>query len=112
MEPSDGWIGVDLDGTLAYLGSQIPEVIGPPIPEMMDRVRNWLQKGYQVKIFTARASVPEQIPIVRQWLRNHDLPELEITNAKDFGMIECWDDRSVEVIANTGRPANPLRNRT
>ncbi len=28
--------------------------------------------------------------------------ELEITNVKDFGMIELWDDRAVQVIPNTG----------
>lgn len=106
----EGWYGVDLDGTLAhYSGWKGPDHVGPPIPEMLDRVKNWLNDGRQVKIFTARASNPAYLPPIREWLRQHGLPELEITNVKDFGMIECWDDRAVEVITNTGRPANLLR---
>lgn len=110
MEDEEGWIGVDLDGTLAQDGGwEGPEQIGEPIPEMLDRVRNWLNQGRRVKIFTARACIPQQIPPIRDWLRKHGLPELEITNMKDYAMIESWDDRAVEVIPNTGRPANPLR---
>lgn len=106
----DGWIGVDLDGTLAHdTGWAGPDQIGPPIPAMLERVQKWLREGRRVKIFTARATIPQQIPPIREWLRQHGLPELEITNVKDFEMIECWDDRAVEVVTNTGRPANPLR---
>ena len=51
----DGWIGVDLDGTLAkYDGWHGIEHIGMPIRPMMERVRTWLAMGIQVKIFTAR----------------------------------------------------------
>ncbi|MDR2430063.1 MAG: hypothetical protein LBD14_04080 [Puniceicoccales bacterium] len=99
------WIGVDLDGTLArnlpWMGH---ERIGAPVPLMMARVRNWLAQGLTVKIFTARAVQPEAIPPIRRWLAEQGLPELEITNAKDFNMIECWDDRAVQVVQNTGRP--------
>jgi len=106
----EGWIGVDLDGTLAHdTGWHGPDQIGPPIPEMLARVQNWLIEGRRVKIFTARATVPQQIPPIREWLRKHGLPELEVTNVKDFGCIEIYDDRAVEVIHNTGRLANPLR---
>jgi len=106
----EGWIGVDLDGTLAHdTGWHGPDQIGPPIPEMMERVRNWLRDGRRVKIFTARATIPQQIPPIREWLRQQGLPELEVTNVKDFACIEIYDDRAVEVIHNTGRLANPLR---
>lgn len=48
-----GWIGVDLDGTLAeYTGWHGPGHIGPPIPKMLDRVKNWLAEGVDVRIFT------------------------------------------------------------
>ena len=106
----EGWYGVDLDGSLAhYTGWKGPEHIGPPIPEMLERVRNWLNQGRHVKIFTARATTPQHIPYVRDWLRENGLPELEITNVKDYSCIEIWDDRAVELVPNTGRPANPLR---
>ncbi len=100
-----GWIGVDLDGTLAhYDGWRGPDYIGDPIPAMLDRVRAWLAEGKQVKLFTARASVPAYIPPVAAWLRKHDVGALEITCVKDFAMIELWDDRCVQVIPNTGVP--------
>lgn len=99
------WIGVDLDGTLArnipWMGH---DRIGAPVPLMMARVRNWLAQGMTVKIFTARAAQPEAIEPIKRWLAEHGLPELEITNAKDFNMLECWDDRAVQVVQNTGRP--------
>ena len=100
------WIGVDLDGTLAeeIPGNQDPETIGEPVPAMMARVREWLADGQCVKIFTARASVPSQVTLVKEWLKAHDLPDLEVTNAKDFRMIELWDDRAVRVNRNSGQP--------
>ena len=48
------WIGVDLDGTLAQADPwQGFEHIGKPIPNMMKRVKIWLELGYRVKIVTA-----------------------------------------------------------
>ena len=102
---SKGWIGVDLDGTLAhYEGWKGPSEIGEPIPKMMERVKGRLSEGIQVKIFTARASIPSQILPVREWLEKHGLGDLPITNKKDISMIELWDDRVIQVIPNTGEP--------
>lgn len=100
-----GWIGVDLDGTLAFYDSwKGKEHIGEPVPEMLFRVRNWIAQGRLVKIFTARVQEPENIPYIQAWLEKHGLGELEITNIKDFAMIELWDDRCVQVEPNTGKP--------
>lgn len=106
MKPQkNGWIGVDLDGTLArYDGWYGPAHIGEPIPGMVQRVKNWLEEGVEVRIFTARASVPEYIPFVTQWLEKQGLPALEVTNIKDFAMICLWDDRCVQVETNSGEP--------
>ena len=100
-----GWIGVDLDGTLAKYESweKNGETIGEPVPEMLFRVKNWVVNGKTVKIFTARASVSDQIPPIKEWCKKHGLGDLEVTNVKDFGMIELWDDRAVAVEMNTGR---------
>jgi hydroxymethylpyrimidine pyrophosphatase-like HAD family hydrolase len=66
------WIGVDLDGTLAhYTGWRGAEHIGVPIPAMLERVQAWVAAGVTVKIFTARASVPEYIPYIVIWLEKH-----------------------------------------
>lgn len=98
-----GWIGVDLDGTLAhYDGWKGADHIGEPIRDMMARVKQWIREGKTVKIFTARAAHPEQIPYVQAWLEKHGLPSLEVTCRKDLAMVELWDDRCVTVQTNTG----------
>lgn len=103
-----GWIGVDLDGTLAhYDGWYGPAHIGEPIPAMMKRVQGWIDEGREVRIFTARASVPEYVPFVTQWLEKQGLPALKVTNVKDFAMISLWDDRCVQVETNSGKPKLP-----
>ena len=108
------WIGVDLDGTLACEtpDAQDPDVIGEPVEPMMRRVRSWLAEGKAVKIFTARASVPRQVELVKQWLKDNGLPDLEVTNTKDFKMIELWDDRAVQVNRNSGQPVDAQDSRT
>ena len=99
-----GWIGMDLDGTLARSDMMISlATIGKPVPEMVKLLKQLIEKGNRVKIFTARASDPEQLPLIRKWLKENDLPELEITNAKDYNMIRCYDDRAIQVIENTGK---------
>lgn len=110
-EPAAGkeaapWIGVDLDGTLArYDGWRGFDFVGKPVPVMLSRVKHWIKNGYTVKIFTARAAFPEAgIPPVKKWLEENGLPDLEVTNQKDFSMIELWDDRAVQVVANSGKP--------
>lgn len=98
-----GWIGVDLDGTLAfYNGWQGPSHIGDPIPLMEQQVKLWLHEGVKVKIFTARASDPDQVPIVEDWLVKHGFGKLPVTNQKDYGMIALYDDRAFHVIPNEG----------
>jgi len=43
---SGGWIGVDLDGTLAhYEGFKGAQHIGEPISPMVERVKRWLAEG-------------------------------------------------------------------
>jgi hypothetical protein len=103
------WIGVDLDGTLALDQSNKREnkglgEIGSPIKPMLNRLKKWIAEGKTVKIFTARASSPRQVVMVKKWLAIHGLPDLEVTNVKDLRMIELWDDRCVQVMTNLGEP--------
>lgn len=112
------WIGVDLDGTLAFYDKWTAwNVIGPPIPAMLTRVQQWLSEGREVRIFTARCCFDEDtcyktgakftrddiIRVVQDWCENAGLPRLPVTYMKDFKMVELWDDRAVQVIPNTGR---------
>lgn len=97
-----GWIGVDLDGTLAeYKGWRGPDHIGRPIRRMRLRVVHWLAEGYDVRIFTARTEA--SYPAIERWCLKQFGRKLPITNVKDYGMVELWDDRAVQVEANTGR---------
>lgn len=97
------WISVDLDGTLArFEGWRGPEHIGPPIVSMLRRVLAWVAEDRRVKIFTARAGLPAAIEPLRTWLHAQGLPDLEITNVKDFDMEELWDDRAIAVLHNDG----------
>jgi len=107
-----GWIGVDLDGTLAaYDGWQGIDKIGAAIPAMRNRVQGWIDEGKDVRIFTARVSCAEPersqvIGYIGAWCVNVFGVALPVTNEKDFGMVELWDDRAVQVIPNTGKRAD------
>lgn len=116
------WIGVDLDGTLAhYDGWHGVDIIGEPIAPMVERVRAWLAQGKRVKIFTARmhghgmpligGGVEDVQTPIEEWCRKHIGQALEVTNVKDFGMIELWDDRAVQVESNTGIPVAACKDR-
>jgi hypothetical protein len=117
-----GWIGVDLDGTLAVYDRTLPYTggIGEPVPAMLARVKDWLSRGIEVRIFTARVGEPqqkwegyehsimadgiaEQRSLIEAWCEKHIGVCLPVTATKDFGMIELYDDRCVRVEINTGR---------
>lgn len=110
-----GWIGVDLDGTLAhYSGWVAPDEIGKPVHIMVGRVNRWLSEGREVRIFTARVShdgsrkrmddARRAHVAIEAWCERYIGQVLPITNVKDYHMIELWDDRAVQVIPNTGMP--------
>jgi hypothetical protein len=106
-----GWIGVDLDGTLAeYHDWRGIEHIGEPVPKMLARVKQWLKEGKQVKIFTARVcNMDGRAKLARAyidaWSLVHIGQILEVTCQKDFLMTELWDDRCVQIEENTGELA-------
>ncbi len=113
---SSGYIGVDLDGTLAeYDGWRGADHIGRPIGPMVDRVKKWLAEGKRVKIFTARvyakpgdrtrlAEADAARQAISDWCMDVFGKRLDITCVKDLGMTEIWDDRAVQVIRNKGIP--------
>lgn len=108
-----GWIGVDLDGTLAHYTHWVSIThIGAPIAPMVNRVKAWLRSGKTVKILTARINVPG-VPsseienakrAIHEWCLTHIGAVLEVTCSKDTNMVELWDDRAIQVTANTGMP--------
>lgn len=128
----NGWIGVDLDGTLFTYHKWVGwNVFGEPIKPMVDRVRQWLKDGVEVRIVTARVGLPVcvsdrkniydgepdnscrvtgtkfsdamMVAAIQQHLVKNGLPPLPVQCYKDINMIEFWDDRAVQVVPNTGR---------
>ncbi len=75
---------------------------------MVERVKGWLAEGHAVRIFTARMSAVDReeryavFTAVGDWTLKHVGQRIEATCIKDYQMIECWDDRAVQVIPNTG----------
>lgn len=116
-----GWIAVDFDGTIAYYDSwKGPEHLGEPIPAMVARVQEWMKQGFEVRIFTARVGACGQTnkdgtaddnqfaavqrARIEQWCERHAGVKLAVTATKDFDMVQLWDDRAIQVQANTGMP--------
>lgn len=113
------WIGIDLDATLAEHTHETwkgIEHIGDPIPRMVKRVKKWIEEGKALKIVTARVYCGEsgepagdryreaQIAriAIEKWCLKHLGVILPVTCCKDYGMIQLWDDRCVQVKPNTG----------
>ena len=111
------WIGVDLDGTLAYYDGEWRGVehIGEPIMPMVRRIKRWLKAGKEVRIFTARVADMRDATLaavtIQDWCEKHIGQRLNVTCVKDRYMSELWDDRAVRVVKNTGTvdPSQELR---
>jgi hypothetical protein len=120
---SRGWIGVDLDATLAHYTHWVSwNSIGPPVEKMVERVKQWLAEGKDVRIFTARANIGSEgfeckitgqfvtqrmmLDVIQDYSEKLFGVRLPVTYQKDFMMIELWDDRAVQVIPNTGERAD------
>lgn len=110
------WIGVDLDGTLAKHGEWKGwDSIGEPIPEMVNKVKEWLAQGITVKILTARLSkvslamndgvtYADQAEVIQKWCEEHIGIKLPVTSEKDWSMLFLCDDSAVQIKRNTGKP--------
>lgn len=115
----DSWIGFDLDGTIAehdLENDYDPNVIGNPIPNMIEKLKEYLSKGIKCKILTARVSGlhnnfnkearDEAIAsywVIEDWIKKHLGYILEITSSKDYNMLWFYDDRCVQVERDTGK---------
>src|SRR5207247_10917803 len=88
-----------------------PTDIGRAIPAMVCRVKVWLGLGLEVRILTARANPIDHLPgrallakqAVEDWCRIVFGRALPVTHEKDYKMRWLFDDRAIQVEANTGR---------
>lgn len=116
-------IFVDLDGTLAhYTGFKGPDVIGEPVEEMVEKVKERMTAGDKVVIFSARVadgndyqsmldSTMAEIAI-NAWCQKVFGKTLPITACKQRFADEFWDDRAKGVVANTGMFEDEFRAET
>ena len=111
---SNGWIGCDLDRTLAEYDDFVsPTHIGKPIERMVKRIQQHLANGDEVRIVTARVWYPEgdekrkteaaqAREAITEWCEKHIGQPLKITCCKDYSMWLLYDDRAIQVEPNTG----------
>jgi hypothetical protein len=106
-----GWIGVDLDGTLAKsVKVKTGTEIGAPIRAMVQLVKWWLAHGEDVRIFTARVNpnhhegdIVHLRRAIEAWCQRHLGQTLPVTYEKDWDMVLLLDDRARQVEHDTGR---------
>jgi hypothetical protein len=109
-------IALDFDKTLANHESDWPlEKIGEPIIPMLNKLKDWLNKGYKVSIFTARMSsdkTPEvrdaQRKIIEDFFQRHRLPKLPITANKHPEFSHFIDDRAYHAEPNMGQISDEI----
>lgn len=107
---NQGWIGFDLDGTLAeYHGFVSPDHIGEPIPGILLLARAMLASGREIRIMTARANPDmfseqheQSIAAIEAWCEAHLGCKVPITCKKDQAMVAFYDDRAIQVLPNQG----------
>lgn len=101
MERKQGWIGVDFDGTLAkYDGWKGCDHSGEPIKPVVNLIQKLLNRGFEVRIFTARVGpvYPDQVEAnsrtIEAFCVKHFGKSLRITHEKDQNMLLLIDDRA------------------
>ena len=114
-----GWVGVDLDRTLAvgieHQGQFDPLEIGPPVPRMVARVKRWLKVGHpgdathertkDIRIFTARVVDDNEghaTKIIQEWTMRYIGQLLPVQSNKDQHMVAFYDDKARRVEPDTG----------
>src|ERR1043165_1046227 len=100
------WVGFDFVGNISRRDTpghfEPPFPLGEPIPEMIATMKSLLAAGIKVKIFTARALEPENIPAIQEWAERHGLGRLDATHQKDYDLIRFFDDRAIPIMENAG----------
>jgi hypothetical protein len=106
----DGYIAFDFSGTLAKHKDQTTDKFQPgePVPDMIKIAKAFLDKGYKVKILTVHGGKPDDVKTIQAWSQKNIGQKLEVTNVKQHGLIQLWDDRAIRVERNKGVPAHEV----
>jgi hypothetical protein len=98
------WVGVDLDGTLAYpkwTPDNPTSEIGDPIPESIEKVHELWRAGYKVIVHTSRPWTDYQV--IEQWLQHYNVPFKEIQCGKPL-YAAYVDDRAIHASEESWLP--------
>jgi hypothetical protein len=96
------WVGVDFDATLVEYAPA--NGAGAPVMNIVTLVKDWLARGIDVRIFTARVDLgPDHVAFVDEHVRRIFGRSLPITNVKTQGCVALYDDIAYRVEANTGK---------
>jgi hypothetical protein len=114
---TDEWDGYDFDKTLftheSGTGNFSVLSFGEPIMPMIEHLKANVASGKKCKVFTARVSYADERinAVVRKHIQAHVLKhagvEVEVTNIKDVGMRNLFDDRAFHVVPNKGIIVGP-----
>lgn len=106
---TEGWVGIDLDGTLAAWGKSWDGwSIHEPIAKMVEKIHWLVENEIPWKIFTARVGHGDnswnqgQRQLIQYWCQEHLGCVPEVTATKDHYMVVLWDDRAWNVVMDTG----------
>jgi hypothetical protein len=112
-------IGIDFDETLAHYETWKGSAdVGPPIPEMVEQVKQAMAQGDHFVIFTARTAndgtyddilgSTQALLAIADWCQKVFGMLLPITDRKSRHFDEIWDDRARQVVPNQGIFATDL----
>lgn len=88
-------VSIDLDGTLAYYDRKINrEVIGEPLPGALEAVTALKKEGFEIIIFSLRASYKGGFKAIKDWLDKHHFPYDIIWPGKPYSNYFI-DDRGI-----------------
>lgn len=100
-------IVIDLDATLTRPGSSGNYIDHPPYTEVVDRIKEYKENGFEIVIYTSRNMrthrnsvgkiIAKTVPTIIDWLEMHDVPFDEIHVGKPWcGHLGFYvDDKSI-----------------
>ena len=112
MSEDGKWIGVDFDKVLAHyedgdIEKYGKDYLGEPIPKMVNKVKEMLDEGEDVRIFSARAADANKDPRLKEvfdrWMEKNLGKILPMTNIKDHNVKVWYDDKARRIKANKGK---------
>lgn len=107
----NGWIGVVFDGALAKYEKWDGKLgLGDPVWEMVERVKQWIEAGKDVRIVTGRVAEPsglkDVMDAIEGWCSEHLGKVLTVTCTIDSDMAELWGADLIQVVKNVGVPVH------